>query len=162
MTEYVITEVGRHHWIGFADRQSIAFCASEKEVTEHRARSNRSRGSSSAAIWFGCDTIELPHAHICNGEAEPAGCAWDRCDHSIEVKKPFHRLLLKWVHPDCWLSERFSFCNIANRGALLCARSGEKPALAQSSPLYTAKGMYLVRARKQELPGAKLLGTLSM
>ena len=60
--------------------------------------------------------------HICNVEAERAGCAWDRCDHSIEVKKPFHRLLLKLVHPDCRLSERFSFHNIANqRSSLVCA-----------------------------------------
>ena len=59
MTEYVITEVGRHQWLVFADRQSIAFCASENEavmvMTEHSARNSRSRGSSSAAIWFGCD-----------------------------------------------------------------------------------------------------------
>jgi hypothetical protein len=41
MTEYVITEVGRHQWLVFADRQSIAFCASENEavmvMTEHNA-----------------------------------------------------------------------------------------------------------------------------
>ena len=58
MTEYVITEIGRHQWLVFADRQSIAFCASENEavmvMTEHSACSGRSRGSSSAAIWFGC------------------------------------------------------------------------------------------------------------
>ena len=41
----------------------------------------------------------------------------------------------------------------------MCARSGEKTALAQSGPPCTAaKGMYLVGARKQELPGATLLG----
>lgn len=49
-------------------------------------------------------------------------------------------VLPKLVHPDCWLSERLSFHNIANRGALLCARSGEKTALAQSSPLYRSQG----------------------
>ena len=58
MTEYVITEIGRHQWLVFADRQSIAFCASENEavmvMTEHSACSGRSRGSSSASIWFGC------------------------------------------------------------------------------------------------------------
>ena len=57
MTEYVITEVGRHQWLVFADRQGIAFCASENEavtvMNEHSARSSRSRGSSSGAIWFG-------------------------------------------------------------------------------------------------------------
>ena len=47
--------------------------------------------------------------HICNVEVERVGCAWDRCDHSIKIKKPF-RLLLKLVHPDCRLSEwRFDF-----------------------------------------------------
>jgi hypothetical protein len=49
MTEYVITEVGRHQWLVFADRQSIAFCAEENEavkaMTEHSARNRRSRGS---------------------------------------------------------------------------------------------------------------------
>jgi hypothetical protein len=49
MTEYVITEVGRHQWLVFADRQSIAFCADENEavkaMTEHSARNRRSRGS---------------------------------------------------------------------------------------------------------------------
>ena len=47
MTEYVITEVGRHQWLVFADRQSIAFCADENEavkaMTEHSARSRPSR-----------------------------------------------------------------------------------------------------------------------
>jgi hypothetical protein len=42
MTEYVITEVGRHQWLLFADRQSIAFCADEnaavKAMTEHSAQ----------------------------------------------------------------------------------------------------------------------------
>ncbi|MBR1229991.1 MULTISPECIES: hypothetical protein [unclassified Bradyrhizobium] len=49
MTEYVITEVGHHQWLVFADRQSIAFCADENEavkaMTEHSARSRQSRGS---------------------------------------------------------------------------------------------------------------------
>jgi hypothetical protein len=47
MTEYVITEVGHHQWLVFADRQSIAFCADENEamkaMTEHSARHRRSR-----------------------------------------------------------------------------------------------------------------------
>jgi len=47
MTEYVITEVGHHQWLVFADRQSIAFCADENEavkaMTEHSARNRRSR-----------------------------------------------------------------------------------------------------------------------
>ena len=47
MTEYVLREVGRHQWLVFADRQSIALCASENEavkaMTEHSARSSRSR-----------------------------------------------------------------------------------------------------------------------
>jgi hypothetical protein len=49
MTKYVITEVGRHQWLVFADRQSIAFCADENEavkaMTEHSARGRRSRVS---------------------------------------------------------------------------------------------------------------------
>jgi hypothetical protein len=49
VTEYVITEVGRHQWLVFADRQSIAFCADENEaviaMTEHSARNRRSRES---------------------------------------------------------------------------------------------------------------------
>jgi hypothetical protein len=49
MTEYVITEVGHHQWLVFADRQSIAFCADENEamkaMTEHSARNRRSRES---------------------------------------------------------------------------------------------------------------------
>lgn len=46
MAEYVITEVGHHQWLVFADRQSIAFCADENEavkaMTEHSARNRRS------------------------------------------------------------------------------------------------------------------------
>jgi len=49
MTEYVITEVGHHQWLVFADRQSIAFCADENEamkaMTAHSARNRRSRES---------------------------------------------------------------------------------------------------------------------
>lgn len=49
MTEYVITEVGHHQWLVFADRQSIAFCAGENEavkaMTEHSALNRRSRES---------------------------------------------------------------------------------------------------------------------
>lgn len=37
MTEYVITEVGRHQWLVFADRQSIAFCADENEAVKTMA-----------------------------------------------------------------------------------------------------------------------------
>ena len=32
MTEYVIKEVGRHQWLVFANRQSIAVCADENEA----------------------------------------------------------------------------------------------------------------------------------
>ena len=46
MTEYVIREVGRHQWLVFADRQSIALCPDENEavkvMTEHSASSHRS------------------------------------------------------------------------------------------------------------------------
>ena len=49
MTEYVIREIGRHQWLVFADRQSIALCADENEavkvMTEHSARSLRSGNS---------------------------------------------------------------------------------------------------------------------
>ena len=49
MTEYVIKEVGRHQWLVFANRQSIAVCANENEVlkliTEHSVASGRSRNS---------------------------------------------------------------------------------------------------------------------
>jgi hypothetical protein len=31
MTEYVIRKIGRHQWLVFADRQSIALCADENE-----------------------------------------------------------------------------------------------------------------------------------
>ena len=41
MTEYVIREIGRHQWLVFADRQSIALCTDEieavKVMTEHSA-----------------------------------------------------------------------------------------------------------------------------
>jgi hypothetical protein len=47
MTKFVITEVGHHQWLVFADRQSINFCADENEavkaMTEHSARNRRSR-----------------------------------------------------------------------------------------------------------------------
>jgi hypothetical protein len=53
-----------------------------------------------------------------------AGGPRDRCDHSIKVKKPFHRRPLKLVHPDCRLSERrFDFNSMRV--------SGEKTALVQ-------------------------------
>jgi len=49
MTEYVIKEIGRHQWLVFADRRSIAVCADETEalklITEHSAASSRSRNS---------------------------------------------------------------------------------------------------------------------
>ena len=41
--------------------------------------------------------LVLSATHLHNVEVERAGCAWDRCEHSIKVKKPFHRLLLKLV-----------------------------------------------------------------
>ena len=47
MTEYSIREIGRHQWLVFADRQSIALCDSENEavkvMSEHSANSRRSR-----------------------------------------------------------------------------------------------------------------------
>jgi hypothetical protein len=50
MTEYVIKEVGRHQWLVFADRKSIAACADENEalklITEHSAAKSRSRQAS--------------------------------------------------------------------------------------------------------------------
>jgi len=46
MTEYVIKEVGRHQWLVFANRQSIAVCADENEalklIVEHSVASRRS------------------------------------------------------------------------------------------------------------------------
>ncbi|MEH2517827.1 hypothetical protein V1279_003400 [Bradyrhizobium sp. AZCC 1610] len=49
MTEYVVTKVGHHQWLVFADRQSIAFCVDENEavkaMTEHSTRNRRSRES---------------------------------------------------------------------------------------------------------------------
>jgi hypothetical protein len=54
------------------------------------------------------------------------------------------------------------FITSQTRGALLCARSGEKTRWLNPAPCTAAKGMYLVGARKQELPGATLLGTLWM
>ena len=49
MTEYVIKEVGRHQWLVFADRQSIAVCADENQavklMTEHSAARSRSHNS---------------------------------------------------------------------------------------------------------------------
>jgi hypothetical protein len=61
--------------------------------------------------------------HICDVEAS------DRLQAGSlrsldQVKKPFHRLLLKLVHPDCRLSERrFDFHSMRV--------SGEKTALVQ-------------------------------
>ena len=53
MTEYVIREVGLHHWLVFADRRCIASCADENEaekaMTEHSARGRRSRNSMDSA-----------------------------------------------------------------------------------------------------------------
>jgi len=66
----------------------------------------------------------LSATHLHSIGTERAGCAGDRCDHSIKVKKPFHRLLLKLVHPDCRLSEwRFDFHSMRV--------SGEKTAAVQ-------------------------------
>jgi hypothetical protein len=54
MTEYVITEVGHHQWLVFADRQSIAFCADENEavkaMTKHSALNRRSRESTDNSL----------------------------------------------------------------------------------------------------------------
>ena len=60
MTEYVITEVGRHQWLVFADRQSLAFCASENEAVEMMTEHSGSNSQSRAAIWFGCDAARSP------------------------------------------------------------------------------------------------------
>jgi len=49
--------------------------------------------------------LVLSATHQRNVKVEREGCA--RCrDHSINLKNPYHRLLLKLVHPDCRLSER--------------------------------------------------------
>lgn len=40
----------------------------------------------------------------------------------------------------------------------MCARSDEKTRWLNPAPCTAAKGMYLVGARKQEIPGATLLG----
>ena len=46
---------------------------------------------------------------------------------------------------------------------LSCVRApARKPRWLNPAPCTAAKGMYLVGARKQELPGATLLGTLWM
>ena len=49
MTEYVIKEVGRHQWLVFADRKSIALCVDQNEaiklMTEHSAARRRLRNS---------------------------------------------------------------------------------------------------------------------
>jgi len=51
--------------------------------------------------------LALSARHLRDVEAKRAGCARDRCDHSIKLKKPFQRLLLlELVHPDGRLSER--------------------------------------------------------
>jgi hypothetical protein len=54
MTKYVITEVGHHQWLVFADRQSIAFCADENEAVkamiEHSALNRRSRESADNSL----------------------------------------------------------------------------------------------------------------
>jgi hypothetical protein len=70
--------------------------------------------------------LVLSARYLRDVEAERAGRAWDRCDHPIKVKKSFHRLLLKLVHPDCRLSERrFDFHSMRV--------SGEKTALVQTA-----------------------------
>jgi hypothetical protein len=69
------------------------------------------------------DYLFLRATHL-QRRGRAAGCAWDRCDHSIKVKKPFHRLLLKLAYPDCRLSEwRFDFHSMRV--------SGEKTAAVQ-------------------------------
>jgi len=66
MTEYVIKEVGRHQWLVFANRQSIAVCADENEalklVTEHSAARSRSHNSAD-------DNLAEQNPH----QREPAG-----------------------------------------------------------------------------------------
>jgi hypothetical protein len=71
--------------------------------------------------------VVLKRTHRHNVGAERVGSAEERCDHSIKVKKPFRRLLLESVHPDCRLSElRFDFHSMRV--------SGEKTALVQIAP----------------------------
>ena len=68
-------------------------------------------------------------------------------------------VLPKLVHPDCRLSERFGSHNIANqRRSLVCALRRETLGSIQP-PAPAPRAFNLVGARKQELPGAKLLGT---
>jgi hypothetical protein len=61
-------------------------------------------------------------------------------------------LLPGLAHPDCRLSERFSFHNIATRGGLLSASPARNPPWLNPVPLPQGQGMYLVGTRKQELP----------
>ena len=71
-------------------------------------------------------------------------------------------VLPKLVHPDCRLSERFGSHNIANqRRSLVCVLRRETLGSIQP-PAPAPRAFNLVGARKQELPGAKLLGTLWM
>src|SRR6266498_1681715 len=72
-------------------------------------------------------------------------------------------VLPKLVYPDCRLSERFSFHNIANQRRSSCVRApARNPRWLNPAPSTAAKGTYLVGARKQGWPGTTLLGTLWM
>ena len=74
----------------------------------------------------------------------------DRCDHSIKVKKPFHRLPLKLVHPDCRLSERrFDFHSMRV--------SGEKTASVQSSTSAPGPRAYLAGAPRWFWRGSRMM-----
>ena len=74
-------------------------------------------------LVIAANDLVLSATHQRNVKVEREGCA--RCrDHSINLKNPYHRLLLKLVHPDCRLSERrFDFHSMRV--------SGEKTALVQ-------------------------------
>ena len=64
-------------------------------------------------------------------------------------------LLPGLAHPDCRLSERFSFHSIATRGGLLSASPARNPPWLNPVPLPQGQGMYLVGTRTSP----KLLGS---
>jgi GcrA cell cycle regulator len=75
----------------------------------------------------------------------------DRCDHSIKVRKPFHRRLPKLVHSDCRLSQRrFDFHSVRV--------SGEKTALVQiASPGPLTERAHLVGAPRCFWRGSRMM-----
>ena len=64
---------------------------------------------SQSVLLLRAKNLFLSATHLHSIGTERAGCAGDRCDHSIKVKKQFHRLLPKQAHPDCRLSVWFDF-----------------------------------------------------